>query len=211
MYIPASFREDRFDVLAGIMREHSFATLVSTDGGALVASHLPLFLDTSGGTPGRILGHMARANPQWRAFESGAEVLAIFQGPHSYISPSWYKTHPSVPTWNYATVHVYARPRVIQEGQELRTILRTLVTTYEGGFEQPWDMESLPQDYLATMMKAIVGFDLTITRLEGKLKLSQNRPAGDLPGVIAALRTLGAPGEQGVAGLMVERGAGNQA
>lgn len=202
MYIPASFREDRFDVLAGIIREHSFATLVSSASGTLTASHLPLFLDTSGGTPGRLLGHMARANPQWRAFDVGPEVLAIFQGPHSYISPSWYKTHPSVPTWNYATVHVYGRPRVIDKGPELRAMLGTLVTTYEAGFEQPWDMESLPEDYLATMMKAIVGFEVPITRLEGKLKLSQNRPTAELPGIVAGLRGPGTPAEQGVANLM---------
>jgi len=113
MYIPEAFREDRLDVLHSLMREHSFATIVSSGEAGLMATHLPLLLDATRGPKGTIVGHMARANPHWQDFRGDVEALMIFQGPHGYVSPSWYTTPYAVPTWNYVAVHAYGRPRLI--------------------------------------------------------------------------------------------------
>jgi transcriptional regulator len=129
---------------------------------------------------------MARANPQWRDFAAGREALVIFQGPHAYISPSWYESHPSVPTWNYAVVHAYGVPRIVEDHDTLYSMLEALVSTHEAAFVQPWRMD-LPHDYMEKMMRAVVGFEIEIARLEGKLKLSQNRSEQDQQLVAEAL------------------------
>ena len=209
MYIPPAFREDRQEVLHDLIRQHSFGTLVSYDAGELVASHLPFLLDSERGPCGTLLGHMARANPQWRSLTNDADVLVLFQGPHAYISPAWYQTELSVPTWNYVAIHAYGCPRLVQGEGALRSILEATVRTYEGGYEQPWRMERLPDDFLAKLMEAIVGFEIPISRLEGKLKLSQNRPPADRQGVVANLRRQDDPLGRAVADLMAslnERG-----
>jgi transcriptional regulator len=177
MYIPKSFKSEDLAQLHGLMRQYNFAILATQHAGAPFASHLPFMLDSARGPHGTLIAHMARANPQWRDFGSG-EVLVIFQGPHAYISPSWYEQHPSVPTWNYAAVHAYGVPRIVEDHAELRGMLGALVDTHEAGFAQPWRMD-VPDDYLDKMMRAIVGFEIEITRLEGKLKLSQNRSEVD--------------------------------
>ncbi len=202
MYIPAVFREDDAERLRAFMRESSFALLVSNNAGQLIATHLPLLLDIARGERGSLLGHMARANPQWRSFRDGAEVLAVFQGPHAYISPSWYETGPAVPTWNYAAVHAYGTPRLIEGEDELHSLLESTVAIYEGGFERPWRLADQPERYIAGMMQAIVGFEISITRLEGKLKLSQNRSEADRAGVVAGLRRSATPAEPDIAALM---------
>jgi transcriptional regulator len=145
----------------------------------------------------RLLGHVARANAQWQALEGADHVLAVFQGPHAYISPSWYEQHPSVPTWNYAAVHASGRARLMDEA-ELHELLMRLSSTYEAGRENAWRMSDLPAAYVDSMLKMIVGFELVVERLEGKFKLSQNRPA-EVARVIAALER---EGETGVAALM---------
>jgi transcriptional regulator len=145
---------------------------------------------------------MAHANSQWHTFEEGQEALVIFQGPHAYITPSWYEAELAVPTWNYAVVHAYGVPHLIEDKTKLYSLLQTLVQTYEAGFEQPWAFESLPDDYVQKMMQGIVGFEIPINRLEGKFKLSQNRPASDQTTVAAALSENQDELSTGVAALM---------
>ena len=130
---------------------------------------------------------MTRANPQWHDFDKAQEVLVIFQGPHVYISPSWYEVELSVPTWNYAVVHAYGLPRLIEDQVKLYNLLKSLIHTHEAHFEKPWPF-NLPDDYLQKMMHGIVGFEIEITRLEGKFKMSQNRTESERENVIAALQ-----------------------
>jgi transcriptional regulator len=204
MYLPNSFREDDPALLHELMRQNNFAILVTQHDGAPFATHLPFMIDAQRGPHGTLLAHMARANPQWRDFAAGREALVIFQGPHAYISPSWYAAMPSVPTWNYAIVHAYGVPRIVEDHDRLYEILKRLVDTHEAAFEQPWRME-LPDDYMDKMMRAIVGFEIEITRLEGKLKLSQNRSAIDQRQVVAALSESNDDLHAGVVALMQER------
>jgi transcriptional regulator len=203
MYIPNSFREEDPARLHALMRQYNFATLVTQHDGMPFATHLPFLLDGERGRHGTLLAHMARANPQWRDFAAGPAALVIFQGPHAYISPSWYAAHPSVPTWNYAAVHAYGIPRIVEDHAELRRMLGALVDTHEAAFAQPWRME-LPDDYMDKMMRAVVGFKIEITRLEGKFKLSQNRAEDDQRRVADALEQSKDGLSIGVAELMQE-------
>ena len=177
MYLPAHFRVDDFDVLSAFIEENSFATLITFDDAAPFATHLPLLFDKSRGEHGTLSGHVARGNAQWKHLqnlqENGGETLAIFHGPHAYISPSWYETPLAVPTWNYAAVHAYGTPRLLND-DELAAQLRAMIQKYESGFSAPWTGD-LPDDFLSKMRLGIVGFDIQITRLEGKWKLGQNR------------------------------------
>src|SRR4051812_48126547 len=166
MYVPEHFHEHRIDVLHAFMRRHSFATLISRDRN-LTASQLPVLLDTERGPHGTLRSHMAKQNPQWQTFAQGAEVLVIFQGPHAYISPTWYASQTKVPTWNYAAVHAYGNPKLVDRAA-LRAILEETVTTYEAGFAKPWSTANLPPDLVAKLADAVVGFEIEITRLEGK-------------------------------------------
>ncbi len=187
MYIPKAFREDDMSTLHKLIREYSFATLITQHEGVPFATHLPFILDAQQGPNGTLLAHMARANPQWHDFVSEQEVLVIFQGPHAYISPSWYEVELSVPTWNYAVVHAYGFPRLIEDGEELYKFLKILIETHEAQFEKPWPFQ-LTDDYLQKMMRGIVGFEIEIIRLEGKFKLSQNRTEAEQENVIVALQ-----------------------
>ncbi len=187
MYIPQAFRQDDIRTLHTFMRTYSFATLVTQHEGVPFATHLPFLLDTGRGPNGTLFAHMAHANPQWHDFDSAPEVLVIFQGPHAYITPSWYEVELSVPTWNYAVVHAYGFPRLIDDETELNNLLKTLIETHEAQFENPWPFQ-LPGDYVQKMMRGIVGFEIEITRLEGKFKLSQNRTEAERENVIAALQ-----------------------
>ena len=187
MYIPKAFREDDINTLHKLMREYGFATLITQHEGVPFATHLPFILDAQRGPNGTLLAHMARANPQWHHFASAQDVLVIFQGPHAYISPSWYEVELSVPTWNYAVVHAYGLPRLIEDQVKLYNLLKSLIHTHEAHFEKPWPF-NLPDDYLQKMMHGIVGFEIEISRLEGKFKLSQNRTEAERENVIAALQ-----------------------
>src|SRR5437867_3355300 len=178
MYLPSEFRVEDPALLHDLIERFSFATLVSIEDGRPSVTHLPLLLDRSLGEHGTLLGHVARANNQWRGFERGVETLAIFQAEHGYVSPSWYETHPSVPTWNYRVVHAYGVPRVIDDEAGKRGILSRLVEKYESGFDMPWPMD-LPEAYFKSMLAQIVAFEMPISRLEGKFKLSQNRSRTD--------------------------------
>ncbi len=201
MYIPKAFREDDIHTLHAFIREYSFAALITQQGGAPFASHLPFLLDAERGPYGTLLAHMARANSQWRAFNKEQEVLVIFQGPHAYITPSWYEVELSVPTWNYAVVHAYGLPRLMEEKSELYDLLKILIQTHEAHFEKPWPFQ-LPDDYVQKMMQGVVGFEIQITRLEGKFKLSQNRTANEREKVIDALRDSSDTMSTGIAELM---------
>ena len=204
MYIPDAFREADPAILHKVIRENSFATLVANSGGTLFASHLPLMLDAGRGKHGTLVGHMARANPHWNDFKGAGEVMAIFSGPHTYISPSWYETLPAVPTWNYVAVHAYGTPHLIEGRPELRNLLKELVHIYESGFKQPWAFD-LPQRFEEKMIDMIVGFEIPITRLEGKFKLNQNRSAADRRAVIRILAQSRDPVAREIAVLMSGR------
>ena len=186
MYIPSAFRIEDPSKLADFIRRHSFAALITHDGKAPFASHLPMLYRPEVGRHGTLVSHMARGNPQWQHFTSGAEVLAIFHGPHSYISPSWYQTTPAVPTWNYAAVHAYGVPTIMSDHQKVVSLLRETVSTYESSFNQPWTGD-LPDDFRDKLMHGIVAFEIPVTRIEGKFKLGQNRSEADIQRVFDAL------------------------
>jgi transcriptional regulator len=197
MYVPAPFAERELDVLHGWLRRFPFALLVTAADGELAATHLPLLLDAAEGPQGTLYGHVARANPHWRCFDAATRALAVFSGPHAYVSPRWYE-RPSVPTWNYVAVHAEGAPRVIEDGAEVEALLRRLTDVYEGegGFAV------LPRDLVARMSRGIVAFALPIERLTGKAKLSQNKTAGDRAGVIRGLEAQGDAGARDVAALL---------
>jgi transcriptional regulator len=201
MYIPKSFSETDITVLYQFIRDNNFAPLITHKDGELLASHIPWILDTERGV---LTAHLARANPQWKAFD-GSEALVTFTGPHAYISPTWYQTHPSVPTWNYTAVHVYGMPQLIDDEARSRPILQALVENHEHGRRPEWEMGGMPEDYFQTMLKAIVVFELPVSRIEGKYKLSQNRSEVDQQSVIAHLADSPYPVEVETGKLMAER------
>jgi transcriptional regulator len=186
MYRPSHFNVVDPAKLLEVMRRHSFATLITHDGGAPVASHLPVLVHTAPAPHGTLCGHMARANPQWRHFAGGAEALVVFHGPHAYISPSLYAARPAVPTWNYVAVHAYGLPRLIEDEKRAAMLLSEMIEKYESGSASPWK-EDLPADYKAKLLQAIVTFEIPIARIEGKFKLGQNRPPEDVARMFAAL------------------------
>lgn len=197
MYIPTSFHVEDSAKLAAFMREHSFATLVTHDGVAPFASHLPMLFRPGLGPHGTLIGHMARANAQWRHFADGREVLAIFHGPHGYISPSWYQTQPAVPTWNYATVHAYGVPAIFDDHGRVAALLNETVSAYDSA----WSGE-LPAEFRDKLMQAIVAFEIPLMRIEGKFKLGQNRSPADRQGVFDALTASGDANSLALARLM---------
>ena len=203
MYRPRLFDIDDEAVLSDFMRAQSFALLVTATDGAPVASHIPLLLD-DGGEQVRLLGHTAKANPQWQAFDGKTEAMAVFWGPHAYISPNWYETETMVPTWNYVTVHAYGKPTVIDDPETVRQGQAQLVDTYESDATGNWSMDVLPDDYLGKMLKGIVAFEMPIERLEGKFKLNQKNSAADREGAIKGLRQTGDAEAEEVARLMAE-------
>jgi len=202
MNIPPAFRIDDAAKLAAFIQRYSFATLVTHDGAAPIASHLPMLLRPDAGPHGALVSHMARANPQWQHFAPDAEAVAIFHGPHAYISPSWYQTEPAVPTWNYATIHAYGVPSIIDDLECVASLLRETVSLYESSFEHPWPGDLL-EDYREKMMRGIVAFEIPIARIEGKFKLGQNRSAADTRGVFNALSHSVDPDSRALAQIML--------
>jgi len=186
MYIPPINRESNLAVLQQIMQDNSFATLVTSDGGAPWATHLPVVLHPHRGERGVLAAHLARANPQWRHFQAGREVLVIFQAAYAYISPSFYAPGFSVPTWNYSAVHAYGVPQVVDDPDAVMALLDDLVGVYEQGRPAPFAVDWSDQR-VARLIGGIVAFTIAITRLEGKRKLSQNRSLADRRGVVEAL------------------------
>jgi transcriptional regulator len=212
VYLPPAFAETRDDVLIAHIERHEFGLLVSqgarqADNAApaeLIASQIPFLVARRGGNV-VLQGHIARANPQAADLDRGGEALAIFPGPHAYISPGWYEAGPAVPTWNYASVHAYGAARVIDDRDWLRAMLDRLSTRHEAREAAAWRMRDLPQAYLESMLRGIVGIEIAVSRLEGKFKLSQNRPAADRPRIIAALERREDEGSREVAVLMRRR------
>jgi transcriptional regulator len=203
MYIPAHFAVTEAEKLASVIQRNSFALLVTQHEGAPFATHLPLLFSPDGKGGGTLEGHVARANPQWQDLARGEEALAVFTGPHAYVSPSWYSQHPSVPTWNYVAVHAYGVATLHEDAAWLGKLVRRLVAVYEAGQTSPWQPE-LPPDYERNMLRGIVGFELAITRLEGKFKLSQNRTEADRQGVHFALSSSQRDEDQRLAQSMAE-------
>jgi transcriptional regulator len=208
MYLPPAFKEDRLPVLHDLIREHPFATLVTLREEGFVADHLPLMLEEPAGSPAMLRGHVARSNPLWKAYRPGSEALAVFHGPNTYISPAHYptklETGKVVPTWNYAVVHAYGPLRFVEEAGWLCDFVQRLTEQHESGRPNPWRVSDAPDDYIAGMLKAIVGVELPIARIEGKWKMSQNRTPQDRAGVIAGLRDENESGQRAVAALVFE-------
>ena len=202
MYRPRHYDIDDVQVLHRFMRDKSFALLVTAPEGVPTASHIPLFLDTESDGPDRLLGHVAKANTQWRDFDGNTEAMAMFWGPHAYISPSWYESEKVVPTWNYVTVHAYGKPRVFAEPKDARDVLARLIDAYESDATGNWSMDRLEKTYAEKMVNGIVAFEMPIGRLEGKFKLNQKNSAADREGAIRGLRQTGDAEAEEVARLM---------
>lgn len=201
MYCPESFRVADLDQLHGFIERESFATLVSPSVDGPFASHLPFLLDRSRGPYGCLIGHLARANSQWRT-AAGQTVLAIFQGPHAYVSPSWYEERDAVPTWNYVTVHARGVFTVIEDREQLRSIVRQTVAQYEANRPQPWSADTPDAKFVDKLLEGIVGFEIPIARLDGKWKLSQNHSLSRQQKVQAALKASDDPQARTVAEFM---------
>lgn len=206
MYTPTAFAIDDLPTLQQHMLDTRLAIVVTQDEQGLQASHLPLLLDTAQGPNGTLYGHFAKANPQWRALQEGAEVLVIFPGADAYVSPGFYPSKAEhgkvVPTWNYVAVHAYGSAEVFTDAERLLTLVSALTDRHEAGRVQPWKVADAPADYIDSMLKAIVGFALPIQRLEGKRKLSQNRNTTDIAGVREGLSASPDLHDQALAHLM---------
>jgi len=206
MYTPKDFVVDDLPTLHADMQRNSFAALVTLTSSGLVATHLPILLDETRGPFGTILGHVSRANPQWQHTDSTTEALLIFNGPDTYVTPNWYpakhETHRVVPTWNYAAIHAYGNITFFEDTERLRTIVTRLTDLHESSFPQPWKVADAPANYIDGQLKAIIGFELPISRIEGKRKFNQNRSAADQAGVVQGLRSLNDPTKSAVADFM---------
>jgi len=197
MYNPPHFREERPEVLHQLVRERALAVLVTLGPEGLIANHVPLVLDAETGPLGTLRGHLSRMNLQWRHSLPSVDALAIFQGPSAYITPSWYPTKDAtgkvVPTYNYVVVHAHGPLRTYEDPQLLERNVKALTELHEAPFATPWSVDDAPHDFIQAQLKAIVGIEIPITRLEGKWKVSQNRVAEDRQGVIDGLREAGDP------------------
>ncbi len=205
VYLPPLFTETRTEVLLTHIERHDFGLFVSHGAEGLIASQIPFLVERRDDGI-YLLGHLASANPQGADLDGKHEALAIFAGPHAYVSPGWYGAGPAVPTWNYATVHAYGPVRAIDDAVWLRDLVHRLSERHEA--HEParrWQMQDLPANYTDMMLRGIIGVEIRVERLEGKFKLSQNRPPADRPRIIAALEARDDPDSQAVARLMRER------
>jgi transcriptional regulator len=195
MYQPPHHREDRLEVQHALIRAHPLGTLVTMSASGLVANAIPFILDPSRGEFGTLQAHLARANNQWRDFDAKVDALVIFQGVESYITPSWYPTKQDggkvVPTWNYAIVQASGPLKIIDDRDWLRTQIGALTAIQEGRRAEPWAVTDAPASYVESQLKGIVGIEIPIARIEGKWKVSQNRPEVDRRGVVEGLREEG--------------------
>jgi transcriptional regulator len=207
MYQPPHFREDRLAVQHALIRAHPLGLLVTAGPGGLMANPIPFLVEADGSEHGMLRAHLARANPQLQELAVVNECLVVFQGPQRYVTPAWYATKREtgkvVPTWNYATVHAWGRPVVKDEQAWIRGQIGDLTVQQEHPRAEPWAVEDAPSDFIAAQVRAIVGLEIPIARIEGKWKVSQNRPAADRAGVAAGLR---AESQNGMADLVTGRG-----
>ena len=208
MYTPKAFEVTDLPLLRAAIRQSGLATLVTMTTNGLVATHLPLMLDESKGEFGTLTGHVSRANVQWKETDPEAEALVIFLGLNAYVSPTWYpakqETGRVVPTWNYTAIHAYGHIKFFDDPERLRGVVTDLTNYHEASFPAPWKVTDAPPVYIDAQLRAIVGFELPITRLEGKQKFNQNRSREDRQGVIAGLRGLGEEQKTQVSELMEE-------
>jgi len=193
MYLPPAFVEDRAEVKHGLIQAFPLATLIVQTADGPTADLIPFLLYPGEGEHGTLRAHVARANPVWKALADGAPVLVVFQGPEAYISPNWYETKrttgKAVPTWNYAMVQARGAAHAVEDAAWLRRLLDDLTDAHEGTMPEPWSVGDAPPDYIATMMRAIVGIELPVSQLTGKWKVSQNRDMADRANIAAGLRT----------------------
>ncbi len=201
MYIPSAYAPDLPGTAAAVMARFPFATLVSQDNGHLCATHVPLRFEAKAGTYGSLFGHVARANPQGLILQPDRETLAIFHGPHAYVSPTLYAQHPAVPTWHHVTVHATGFPRVLTDPAEILRHLAALVGDFESG-PNSWSMNGIPTEYLDRMLGGIVAFELVLCRIETQCKLGQKRSDTDRTQVAQGLRATGNPMDAAVADWM---------
>jgi transcriptional regulator len=191
MHCPGLFREERLNVLCDLIKAHPLATLISAGSNGLIANLIPFSLH-SGGESGILRAHLARGNKQLDELREGAEVLVVFQGPECYVTPSWYPSKAEhgkvVPTWNFSMVQVRGKPQLMDDAAWVRAQIDEMTSQHESGRAHPWKVSDAPDDYIATQLKAIVGIEIPIRTIEGKWKMSQNRPPADRQGVIDGLR-----------------------
>ena len=205
MYQPPHFRDDTRTAQHGLIRTYPLGLLITGGADGLIANPIPFLLDETG-AHGTLRAHLARANPQWQALAEAQDCLVVFQGPQGYVTPDWYASKREhgrvVPTWNYATVHVWGRARVIEDADWLRRQIADLTALRETPRAAPWAVDDAPAPFVAAQMRAIVGIEIPISRIEGKWKMSQNRSEADRAGVIAGMR---ADGETVLADMVAER------
>ena len=210
MYQPPHHREDRLDVQHALIRAHPLGTLVTMGASGLTANAIPFILDAFGGPLGTLQGHLARANSQWRDYDRAVDALIVFQGADHYITPSWYQTKQEtgkvVPTWNYAIVQASGPMRTIEDRDWLAAQIAALTATQESARPRPWSVSDAPAAFVESQIKGIVGIEIPIARIEGKWKVSQNRPAADRRGVVDGLLGSGDATSQAMATLVRERG-----
>jgi len=205
MYTPSPFGVTDNATLYEFIDRYDFATLVGPSAAGLVAAHIPITLQRTEGKA-VLIGHLARANSQWRTFDGQTDVVVIFHGPHAYISPTWYVTTPNVPTWNYAAVHVYGKPRAREDAAFAAAALKSLVAKHEGRRGQPWRIDGLDSDVYEKLARAIVAFEMPIDRVEGKFKLGQNRAPEDRRGMLQGLDAEGSRDADALAEFIREHG-----
>ncbi len=200
MYVPAAFAETDLAALHDFIEQYSFGLFVNEVEGVPFATHLPFLLERQAGRHGTLVGHVARANPQWKE-SHGQTALAIFSGPHAYVSPSWYEAENVVPTWNYTAVHAYGKIEIIEDADRLWDIVGSMVTTFEQTQPQPWSLGDR-NTFSERMLAQIVGIRIEIERIEGKWKLNQNHPAERREKVIRALNARGGENAEAMAQMM---------
>ena len=201
MYLRPTFTVTDRETQLNVIRDAGWGTIVGLQDGVPIAAHLPFLVE---GEPDRerLDGHMARANPHWKTFAGGSEVLIIFQAPHTYVTPSLCKAERALPTWAYAAVHVYGRPVIIDDPDRVRALIKRLVDFRESRFDSPWQLESLDEDWLDRKLRTIVSFEISIERMEATFRLMQNRPAEDRRRVADALAASDDTNAQEVAAMM---------
>jgi transcriptional regulator len=201
MYIPELFRITDDEEIESFLRENDFATIVTPSYPDLMVTHLPVVVRREAKTV-FIAGHVSRANRHWQLMDGRSDSLVIFQGPHHYVSPSWYTHSPAVPTWNYAVVHAYGKPEATHDAAVIERILAELTARYESGRAAPWSLETVPSDFYRSMLSGIVGFQMEVVKVEAKFKLSQDRRPADQDGTIAGLEREGTPAASRLAEFM---------
>lgn len=212
MYLPKHFEQQDLESLTALVKAYPLGTLVTQLEGTIEANHIPFLLEGTLATGGKLIGHVAKGNPVWKDITSAQESLIIFQGPEAYITPNWYPSkqvhHQVVPTYNYAVLHLYGTLSVTHDEAAKRRIVESLTTSMEQARQSMWRVSDAPDDYIEKMLNAIVGIELTITRIQAKWKVSQNRDAADREGVARGLSSADSSSRDKLMGVIVQHGKG---